>query len=178
MALANLKHGQHRRHLHVFDAFQDMCEPDGAVDGAVAVRETRKFSKGRMTGRLAPLRGFYDRFGGPGLVSQDRELLEGRVGYDAASLHYHQGWFQETVPRGASDVGEIAVLRLDDDCYGSTKVCLNSLGPKVVPGGLSIVDDCGTYEGCRRAVGEWIATARARAFLVPTDSSCWFWINA
>ena len=177
MALANLKHGHHRRDLHLFDAFQDICEPDEAVDGAVAVRETRKYSKGRMTGRLTPLRGFYDRFGGAGSVSQNRELLERRVGYDAAYLHYHQGWFQETLPRGASDVGEIAILRLDSDWYASTKVCLNSLGPKVVRGGFFIVDDFGTYEGCRRAVEEWIATANARVFLVPTDSSCWFWMN-
>jgi hypothetical protein len=40
------------------------------------------------------------------------------------------------------------------------------------------VDGYGTYQGCRRTVEEWIATVQARAFLVPTDSSCWFWMNA
>ena len=33
MALANVKYGKRRRHIHMFDVFDDICEPDPAVDG-------------------------------------------------------------------------------------------------------------------------------------------------
>lgn len=44
MALANLQSGKVRRHLHLFDAFQEICEPDAAVDGERALREVQQFT--------------------------------------------------------------------------------------------------------------------------------------
>jgi len=39
MALANLRYGKHRRDLHLFDAFTEICEPDATIDGDRAVDE-------------------------------------------------------------------------------------------------------------------------------------------
>ena len=50
---------------------------------------------------------------------------------------------------------KIAMLRLDTDWYDSTKVELEVLYPRLVPGGVLIVDDYGHWEGARRAVNEY-----------------------
>ena len=44
MALANMQVGNERRHLHLFYAFQEICEPDATVDGVKASNEVRQFT--------------------------------------------------------------------------------------------------------------------------------------
>lgn len=178
MALANLDHGPARRDLHLYDAFTEICEPDEKVDGARAVREARAWSSdGGTQGRLRPLTGVYDAFGGPGTLDENRRLLEEVVGYDPARLHYHVGWFQETVPASAAAIGPIALLRLDGDWYASTKICLEHLYDLVVPGGVVIIDDYGTYEGCQKAVDEFLAARQEPVFLSHVDADCRYWIR-
>jgi hypothetical protein len=60
-----------------------------------------------------------------------------------------KGWFEEVVPK--AETGPIAILRLDGDLYNSTLVCLQHLFPKVIDGGLIIIDDW-HLPGCRLAV--------------------------
>jgi O-methyltransferase len=178
MALANLGQGVARRDLHLFDAFTDICEPDQAVDGERAIREVKAWGKGAgATGKLAPVTGFYDSMGGAGTLAGNKELLEKTVGYPAQKLHYHVGWFQDTLPSAASDIGPIALLRLDGDWYASTKVCLERLYDQVVPGGFVIVDDYGAYEGCRKAVDEFRASRKISAYLSHIDAEARYWIK-
>lgn len=66
-----------------------------------------------------------------------------------------KGWFHETLPSAVVDT--IALLRLDADWYDSTKAILDNFAHCVVPGGLIIVDDYYTFEGCARAVNECAA---------------------
>lgn len=179
MALANLRYGTARRDLHLFDSFTDICEPDETVDGERAVREARSWTRGGggAAGRLTPLTGFYDAFGGPGSLEENVALLERSIGYDSGRIHYHQGWFQHTVPRDAATVGPIAILRLDGDWHASTRVCLEHLYEQVVPRGFVIVDDYGTYDGCRRAVDEFLAARGLEVRLRPVDAECSYWIK-
>jgi O-methyltransferase len=179
MALANLHEGALRRHLHLFDAFQEICEPDAAVDGERALRHVRKLTgkDGHNSGKLEAVSGVYDSFGGPGTLEENRQLLEQSIGYPAEFVHYHVGWFQDTVPAEHHDVGQIAILRLDGDWYASTKVCLEYLFDKVVRGGVVIIDDYGTYEGCRRAVDEFMDLKQIQAYLAPIDSDCRFFVK-
>jgi len=178
MALANLKLSTARRDLHLFDAFTEICEPDEAVDGARAVQEARAWSRnGGTQGRLRPLTGVYDAFGGPGTLEENRNLLENIISYNPDRIQYHEGWFQETLPAKASTIGPIALLRLDGDLYASTKVCLEHLYDQVVPGGVVIIDDYGAYEGCRKAVDEFIATRGLKIFLSHVDTDCRYWIK-
>lgn len=170
-ALAIQRTGTARRHLHLFDAFQEICEPDAAVDGEQALRQTRAFTEGGADGQgvLRPLVGFYDSFGGPGTVAGNRQLLQGTIGYPAEMVHYHVGWFQETLPVVGESIGPIAILRLDGDWYASTKVCLEYLFDEVVPGGIVIIDDYGAYEGCRRAVDEFLVSRNITGYLHNID---------
>jgi O-methyltransferase len=178
MALANLKYGTMRRDLHLFDAFTEICEPDEKVDGDRAVQEARSWTRGGgTTGRLTPLTGFYDAFGGPGSLEENVELLERTIGYDSERIHYHEGWFQDTLPRDAESVGPIAILRLDGDWYASTKTCLEHLYDQVVSSGFVISDDYGTYDGCRKAVNEFIAQRGLHVQTHKVDSECIYWIK-
>jgi O-methyltransferase len=73
-----------------------------------------------------------------------------------------KGWFDDTLPSFRAP-GGIALLRLDGDWYDSTMTCLKFLLPQVVAGGIVIVDDYHTWDGCTRAVHEQLAGT----------SSCW-----
>lgn len=176
MAMANLAEGAKRRHIHLFDSFQDICAPDAGLDGDRAVGQARRHGSD-CRGQLRPVAGFYDAVGGAGTLEGNRHLLENLVGYDRSCLHYHVGWFQETMPRDSDRVGPIAVLRLDGDWYASTMVCLEHLYGKVVRGGFVIIDDYGTYQGCRRAVDEFMASRGIKAFLHMDDAACRYWVK-
>lgn len=175
MALATQQAGAFRD-IHLFDAFTDICEPDPKVDGALALLEA-----GRVTdplGQLQPMDGFYDLFGGHGTLEGCKNLLELEIGYPSDRIHYHVGWFQDTIPEAAAGIGKIAILRIDADWYASTKVCLDHLVDLVVPGGFVIIDDYGTYEGCRKATDEFLEARKMRAFLQRLDNGCFYFIKA
>jgi len=50
---------------------------------------------------------------------------------------------------------KISVLRLDTDWYSSTKIELEILYPKLVDGGVLIIDDYGSWQGCKKATDEY-----------------------
>ena len=166
MAFVNLKYGTTRRHIHLFDSFQEICEPDENVDGEKALSEAKRWStNGEMKGRHIPMRGIYDRKGGPGKIEENRKLLEGIIRYDPNYLHYHRGWFQEVLPYKHKQIDKIAILHLDADWYASTKICLDYLFDKVVSGGFVIIDDYGAYDGCKKAVDEFMMTTDKPLYL-------------
>lgn len=66
-----------------------------------------------------------------------------------------KGWFNETLPH--SIVPNIAILRLDADWYESTMDCLINLFDKVCAGGIIMFDDYYVFEGCRRAVHDFLS---------------------
>lgn len=66
-----------------------------------------------------------------------------------------KGWFKDTVNQ--APVGKIALLRLDGDWYESTLTCLEAFAPKVVDGGLIVFDDYHTWDGCSRAIHDYLS---------------------
>ena len=162
MALSHQAHGRASRRLHLFDSFGGLREPDPAIDGPTAVREARRHAEDRP---------------GAGMREQCAQLLEQRIGYPRDLLDYHQGWFEQTVPDAARSIGEIALLRLDGDWYASTRVCLEHLYPRLVKGGVLVVDDYGHYQGCRRAVDEFIAQEKAPILLCHIDYAGRYWVK-
>ncbi len=165
------------RHLHLFDIFDDICEPDAAVDGERAVREAGGIE--HALGRLIPVKGIYNnkKTGGAGDEAAVYQLIVNQMSYPAPFVHLHKGWFQETLPLVKKDIAGIALLRLDGDWYASTKVCLEHLYDKVVTGGVIIVDDYGAYDGCRKAVDEYCRANNIHPLHAYVDSECIFWIK-
>ena len=174
MACAAMRAGENRD-LHLFDCFSDIGEPDWKVDGERAVREAG--GKEHAQGRLLPLAGIYDRLGGYGTVDCCQKLLQGTIGYPSGKVHIHKGWFQETIPGITASIGPVAFLRIDADWYASTAVCLQSLYSRVVRGGAIVIDDYGGYEGCRKAVDEFLSGQDLRPFLNHVDEECIYWFK-
>lgn len=173
MALANLKFSNTRRQIHLFDAFDDICQPKEGLDEQGLINEVVQLSGELPTSdKLEPLKGIYDQFGGAGSLEINKELMEDKISYPKEFVHYHKGWFQDTVPADHSQLGEIAILRLDGDWYESTKVCMDHLYPLVVKGGLVIIDDYGYNEGCRRAVHEVLAQHDHHPYINYVNQTC------
>jgi hypothetical protein len=78
-----------------------------------------------------------------------------------------KGKVEDTIPRAAPK--QIALLRLDTDWYESTYHELKHLYPRLVPGGVLILDDYGHWEGARRAVDQYFEEERIRLFLHRID---------
>jgi len=88
-------------------------------------------------------------------IEEVRRVWSQNVGGD--NLRLVKGDVTQTL-RDHSNVPEkIALLRLDTDFYESTMATLEVLIPRVVDKGIVIIDDYGSWEGCRRAVDEYFA---------------------
>lgn len=85
----------------------------------------------------------------------------------ATDVHIHKGWFEKTVPHHPAR--PIAVLRLDGDWYESTMQCLEALFPMVVPGGIIIIDDYYVWDGCSRALHDYLSRTSSTARIRNTE---------
>ena len=179
MAKANLLSGNKTRTIHLFDSFTDICEPCEEKDGGRAIMEAKEFSQPEeLQGKLVPLTGFYDKFGGHGTIPDCKKLICGTMEYDEKKVIFHKGWFQDTIPRISKDIDKISILHLDADWYESTKICLDHLYEKVEKGGFVIFDDYGTYEGCKKAVDEFMHSLANRPYLNEVDESIRYLIKS
>lgn len=181
MAKANLQFGTSRRHLHLFDAFDNICPPDAEVDGEKAIEDTKEIlglsDINEMTGQLVSIEGGYDSMGGHGTIQICKELLEGVINYPTEFIHFQKGWFQDTLPIAKEEIESIAILRLDGDWYASIKTCLENLYDKVSKGGLIIIDDYGYYEGCTKAVDEFLDNRKVKTFLSYSSPNCRYFVK-
>ena len=82
-----------------------------------------------------------------------------RFGFSEEEARIRRGWFDDTVPKLASELGRdgISLLRLDCDWYDSTILCLEHLMPIVKEGATVIVDDYYSWDGCARALHDWLS---------------------
>lgn len=96
-----------------------------------------------------------------------------------------KGWFEEMIPKFLDTIAPakaigfdfpIAILRLDGDLYNSTYVCLKYLYPKVIQGGLVIIDDW-ALPGCRQAVLDYfdLGTFPNMKFIEDKNSTVAYW---
>ena len=89
------------------------------------------------------------------------------TGYPISQMQFVKGKVEDTLPNESPD--QIAILRLDTDWYESTRCELEILYPKLVPGGVLIIDDYGHWQGCRKAVDEHFAANNVQMFLHRVD---------
>lgn len=90
----------------------------------------------------------------------------------AKQYEIHKGWFEESLSKYSG--APIALLRLDGDWYDSTMTCLKQLFQYVEKDGIIIIDDYYFWDGCTRAVHDFLAqqseTYRIRTF---NNQICW-----
>jgi O-methyltransferase len=90
------------------------------------------------------------------------------TGYPTDRVRYVVGKVEDTLPETAPE--RIALLRLDTDFHDSTRHELTHLYPRLVGGGVLILDDYGSWHGVRKAVDDFIAAGHPM-HLVRVDST-------
>jgi O-methyltransferase len=71
----------------------------------------------------------------------------------------YKGWFNETLPNFKNQ--KIGILRLDGDWYASILDCLENLFPQVLAGGIILLDDYYTWDGCSKAVHDYLSKTKS-----------------
>jgi hypothetical protein len=89
--------------------------------------------------------------------------------YPSHMIHYVKGKVEETIPSVIPE--KIALLRLDTDWYESTRHELIHLFPRLVKGGVLIIDDYGYWKGARKAVDEYIRENKIQILLNRLDET-------
>jgi len=89
------------------------------------------------------------------------------TGYPQTQVRFVQGRVEDTLPSQMPD--RVAVLRLDTDWHASTRHELQHLYPKLISGGVLLIDDYGHWQGCRQAVDEYFAEHRVAMLLARQD---------
>lgn len=153
------KEAQSNRKIWLFDSFRGLPEPT-KKDGSRA----RVFSSNRTSGSLRTINK------NVGTVMHVKKILS-KLNVDINNVEIRKGWFQNTLPKAKKEIENIAILRLDSDWYESTKACLENLYDLVVKGGFVVIDDYGTWEGCRKAVDNFIKKRGLRVKLIWVDNA-------
>ncbi|OKJ24099.1 methyltransferase [Streptomyces sp. CB00316] len=148
--------GEDERELYLFDTYEGMTPPtaeDLRRDGRPAQELLDAQGKDRPIWAVASL--------------EDVQAGFGHVPYPKERVHYVQGRVEDTVPGRAPE--QIAILRLDTDWYASTKHELEHLYPRLVSGGVLLIDDYGYWQGSRQAVDEFLDKTGERLLLLRMD---------
>lgn len=85
------------------------------------------------------------------------------------------GFFENTL-HGL--VGDLALIRIDADMYGSTTHCLDALYPLLKPGGIVIVDDYETLPACKKAVDDFREKRGITDHIEMTTHNSGFWTKS
>jgi O-methyltransferase len=141
MLLAQRKaFGHVERKVHFFDSFEGL-PPADKRDGARALEWQAETAHNCRASR----------------ADLHRTLTE-KFGFRPTEFAIWHGWFADTIPRFlASTAQGIAVLRLDGDWYSSTETALRYLVPRVDERGTVIIDDYYAWDGCARAVHDYLS---------------------
>ena len=86
------------------------------------------------------------------------------------NIFLFKGKVEDTLKNKRKLPKKISILRLDTDFYESTKIELEILFPRLVKGGVLIVDDYGFWKGAKKAVDEYFCDYRQ--FMHYVDHSC------
>ncbi len=155
MVAAGLSQHGATRPCWLFDSFEGLPEPTENDDAVVR----DGYFPGWCTGAVARV--------------EEAHRLAGTV---PSSLQIIPGWFNETLAKQAEAIGPIALLHVDADWYDSVTTVFQTLYYQVVPGGVVVIDDYGSWSGCRRAVHDYFGEAGLHGLtLQPIDGhAVWF----
>lgn len=163
IVLALAQEGATDREVYLYDTFEGMTAPGELDTSPLEAPALETWQRAQREGRQ-PWGELFD----PAVFNESsvRARLEA-TGYPREHLHFVRGPVQQTLPQRAPE--RIALLRLDTDWYESTRHELVHLFPRLSQGGVLIIDDYGHFDGARRAVDEYLATAHEPLLLTRID---------
>jgi O-methyltransferase len=159
MALTLLRLGDTSRDLWLYDTFEGMTAPNDEDVQVMSGRTASDILREHARTADDPFWGVAPR------AVVERNLH--RTGYPFERFRFVEGDVATTLPETAP--ATIALLRLDTDWYASTRHELEQLYPRLVSGGVLIVDDYGYWRGARKASDEFLATLHPRPLLHRID---------
>ncbi|HEX9983151.1 MAG TPA: TylF/MycF/NovP-related O-methyltransferase [Thermoanaerobaculia bacterium] len=159
MALTLLRHGDTSRDVWLYDTFGGMTAPSADDVQTMSGRAASDILREHPRTPDDPFWGIAPRTG------VERNLR--RTGYPFERFRFVEGDVATTLPETAP--ASIALLRLDTDWYASTRQELEQLYPRLVRGGVLIIDDYGYWRGARKATDEFFSTLRPRPLLHRID---------
>lgn len=165
-ALAVDRVGGVDRDLWLYDTFMGLTQPgemDVDVAGNSALQQMRERHPNLLPGQVDGS----DVFAFASLDEVRNNMAT--VGYRGGQVRFVKGSVQDTIPASIPD--RIALLRLDTDFYDSTKHELTHLVPRMVPGGILIIDDYGAWLGARQAVDEFLDASGTPMYLHRVDTT-------
>lgn len=136
-ALSLINNKDTQRHLYMYDTYEGMSEPTGedvSIHGDTGEDTWQGINQ------------CYADF-------PDVERNIGSTNYPKNQIHMIKGKVEETIPHQIPE--KISILRLDTDWYESTYHELVHLYPRLVKGGVLIIDDYGHWQGARKAVDQY-----------------------
>ena len=146
------------RELWLYDTFEGMSAPT-SLDRDFAGRHANQLLSEQDPGQADSV---WCRAG----LQEVKNNLE-RTGYAPNRIRYVEGKVEETLEQHLPD--QIAILRLDTDWYESTRCEMENLFPRLSNQGVLIIDDYGHWNGCRKAIDEYLADNRVSMFLHRID---------
>lgn len=147
--------GPHRTYL-LFDSFEGL-PPAQAIDGETAIAYQKN--------KDSPY--YYENCAASPEFAERAMKLSG-----AKSFQLRKGFFDKTLD-GFIPSDPIALFRLDADWYESTIICLRNLFDYVAPGGLVILDDYYTWDGCSRALHDFLSEKKRVERIRNHGSACY-----
>lgn len=145
--------GAPNKTIYAFDSFEGIPLPSNKDDQMPGIKFLTKEEQSKLPN---PGEQVLQSSGATSVSHIDFWNHISQSGINQENIFTIEGWFENTIPLSdifLSDQG-ISILRLDGDLYNSTYVCLKYLYPKVIKGGLIIVDDI-QLPGCEAAVNDY-----------------------
>ena len=124
--------GESQRKLYLYDTFEGMPAPTIFDFSPRTGQATKKFEQTKITENSSNWC-FAD--------IEDVKANLAITNYPNKNLNFIKGRVEDTIPANAPE--KIAILRLDTDWYASTKHEIENLFPRLVKGGVLIIDDYG-----------------------------------
>lgn len=146
------------RDLYLFDTYEGMVEPTAADVTLSNKVAAATFAQTKITDDSSA-------WCNASLAEVSGNIA--KVGYPTERLHLIKGKVEETIPDAAP--AQIALLRLDTDWYESTRHEFIHLYPRLVSGGVLILDDYGHWQGARKATDEFLAAEGVHLLLNRID---------
>lgn len=109
--------------------------------------------------------------GGIAAAASLQDVINGfqSINFPDDKTRYIVGKVEETLIISNNLPEHISLLRLDTDWYESTKIELEVLWPRLVPGGVLVLDDYDYWEGSKKAVDEYFKHRSDKPFLIRMD---------
>lgn len=145
------------RNIYLYDTFDGMTEPS-LIDKSYR-NESAKIAFSKKDN-------YWKKIECLSTLDEVKKNIE-QINYPKDKIIFVEGKVENTIPNFLPN--EIALLRLDTDWYESTKHEMFHLFPKLVKGGVIIVDDYGHWQGCQKAIDEYLSENNVKLLLNRID---------